>query len=88
MEIFDKVRHHPKSQRYIVVEFAIHANVSSIPSYGGADQWQLEGVQPGGIRSGGIFGLWTHCDHEESSPVGPFCYFPLELCCKIHSFGT
>ncbi|OCL02427.1 hypothetical protein AOQ84DRAFT_434385 [Glonium stellatum] len=57
-------------------------------SYGGADQWQLEGVQPGGIRSGGIFGLWTHCDHEENAPVGPFCYFPLELYCKDHSYGA
>ncbi|KIW91056.1 uncharacterized protein Z519_07950 [Cladophialophora bantiana CBS 173.52] len=48
--------------------------------YGGQDQWQLEGVQPGGIRSGGVFGLWTQCDHEENGPVGPFCYFPAELC--------
>ncbi len=51
-----------------------------ICSYGGADQWQLEGVQPGGIRSGGVYGLWTHCDHDENGPVGPFCYFPQELC--------
>ncbi|KAF2181685.1 hypothetical protein K469DRAFT_255430 [Zopfia rhizophila CBS 207.26] len=49
-------------------------------SYAGADQWQLEGVQPGGIRSGGIFGIWSHCDHDDHSPVGPFCYFPFELC--------
>lgn len=48
--------------------------------YGGHDQWQLEGVQPGGIRSGGVFGLWTQCEHEENGPVGPFCYFPMELC--------
>jgi hypothetical protein len=48
--------------------------------YGGADQWQLEGVQAGGIRSGGIYGLWTHCDHDESGPIGPFCYFPKSLC--------
>ncbi|OAP54520.1 hypothetical protein AYL99_10968 [Fonsecaea erecta] len=51
-----------------------------IINYGGQDQWQLEGVQPGGVRSGGVFGLWTQCDHEESGPVGPFCYFPTELC--------
>ncbi|OCK85508.1 hypothetical protein K432DRAFT_343109 [Lepidopterella palustris CBS 459.81] len=51
-------------------------------SYAGADQWQLEGVQPGGVRSGGIFGLWTHCDHDENGPVGPFCYYPLCLCSK------
>ena len=31
-------------------------------SYAGNDQWQLEGVQPGGIRSGGIYGLWSHVD--------------------------
>ncbi|OAL30915.1 hypothetical protein AYO20_08500 [Fonsecaea nubica] len=51
-----------------------------IINYGGQDQWQLEGVQPGGVRSGGVFGLWTQCDHEENGPVGPFCYFPMELC--------
>ncbi len=49
-------------------------------NYGGQDQWQLEGVQPGGVRSGGIFGIWTQCDHEVNGPVGPFCYFPMELC--------
>lgn len=27
-----------------------------IVEYHGVDQWQLEGVQPGGVRSGGIFG--------------------------------
>jgi hypothetical protein len=27
-----------------------------VVEYHGVDQWQLEGVQPGGIRSGGIFG--------------------------------
>ncbi len=48
--------------------------------YGGHDQWQLEGVQPGGVRSGGIFGLWTQCDHDQHGPLGPFCYFPAELC--------
>ena len=41
-------------------------------SYGGGDQWQLEGVQPGGVRSSGIFGLWSHCDHEDNGPVGPY----------------
>jgi len=51
-----------------------------IISYGGQDQWQLEGVQPGGVRSGGVFGLWSQCDHEENGPVGPFCYYPMELC--------
>ena len=51
-----------------------------IINYGGRDQWQLEGVQPGGIRSGGVFGIWTQCDHEVNGPVGPFCYFPMELC--------
>ncbi|KAK5455076.1 hypothetical protein LTS15_005796 [Exophiala xenobiotica] len=51
-----------------------------IITYGGHDQWQLEGIQPGGIRSGGVFGLWSQCDHQETGPVGPFCYFPLELC--------
>jgi hypothetical protein len=51
-----------------------------IINYGGQDQWQLEGIQPGGIRSGGIYGLWTQCDHEEHGPIGPFCYFPEELC--------
>jgi len=51
-----------------------------IINYGGQDQWQLEGVQPGGIRSGGVFGVWSHCEHEENGPVGPFCYFPMELC--------
>ena len=49
-------------------------------NYGGQDQWQLEGVQAGGIRSGGVFGIWTQCDHEPHGPVGPFCYFPSELC--------
>lgn len=51
-----------------------------IISYAGQDQWQLEGIQPGGVRSGGVFGLWSQCDHEEHGPVGPFCYFPAELC--------
>lgn len=51
-----------------------------IISYAGQDQWQLEGVQPGGVRSGGVYGLWSQCDHEEHGPIGPFCYFPAELC--------
>lgn len=51
-----------------------------IISYGDQDQWQLEGVQPGGVRSGGVFGLWTQCEHEENGPIGPFCYFPAEIC--------
>jgi hypothetical protein len=49
-------------------------------SYGGQDQWQLQGVQPGGVRSGGVFGMWSQCAHEDNAPVGPFCYYPLELC--------
>ncbi|KAH7116980.1 hypothetical protein B0J11DRAFT_106036 [Dendryphion nanum] len=48
--------------------------------YAGTDQWQLEGVQPGGVRSGGIFGLWSHVDHEPNGPIGPFSYFPVEVC--------
>lgn len=39
-----------------------------------------EGVQPGGIRSGGVFCQWTHCDHEEAGPTGPACYYPAALC--------
>jgi hypothetical protein len=49
-------------------------------SYANADQWQLEGVQPGGIRSGGIYGLWTHVDHDEHGPMGPFYYAPYDIC--------
>lgn len=49
-------------------------------SFAGHDQWQLEGVQPGGIRSGGIYGLWSHVDHEQHGPIGPFSYFPIEAC--------
>ena len=48
--------------------------------YAGHDQWQLEGVQPGGIRSGGIYGLWAHVDHDPHGPIGPFSYFPIEAC--------
>lgn len=33
-----------------------------IVEYHGVDQWQLEGIQPGGVRSGGIFGGEFH-DH-------------------------
>ena len=52
-----------------------------IVAYNGVDQWQLEGIQPGGIRGGGIYGIWSQVDHDEPhSPVGPFCYFPVELC--------
>ncbi|KAF2754305.1 hypothetical protein EJ05DRAFT_514304 [Pseudovirgaria hyperparasitica] len=46
--------------------------------YSGLDQWQLEGVQPGGIRTGPIFGIWSGCDHEENGPVGPFSYYTEE----------
>ncbi|KAF2253674.1 hypothetical protein BU26DRAFT_228049 [Trematosphaeria pertusa] len=48
--------------------------------YAGSDQWQLEGVQPGGIRSGGIYGLWSHVDHDDHGAMGPFFYAPSELC--------
>jgi hypothetical protein len=51
-----------------------------VVAYNGVDQWQLEGIQPGGIRSGGIYGVWSQVDHEPQGPVGPFCYFPTELC--------
>lgn len=47
---------------------------------GGEDQWQLEGVQPGGVRSGCVIGMWTSCAREEGGPVGPFFYAPEELC--------
>jgi len=43
-------------------------------------------VQPSGIRSGGVYGLWTHCDHDEEGPIGPFCYFPKQLCEMRGSF--
>lgn len=49
-------------------------------AYNGVDQWQLEGVQPGGIRSGGVYGVWSQVNHEQAGPIGPFCYFPMELC--------
>ena len=55
-------------------------------SYAGADQWQLEGVQPGGIRSGGVYGLWTHVDHDDHGPMGPFFYAPFDLCDPSHSY--
>lgn len=59
-----------------------------IINYAGGDQWQLECVQPGGPGSGGVFGLWTHVDHEPGGPVGPVCYFPEELCkMKRHADG-
>lgn len=51
-----------------------------IVHYSGSDQWQLEGVQAGGIRSGCVIGTWTSCAHEEGGPVGPFYYAPEELC--------
>lgn len=51
-----------------------------IIAYGGEDQWQLEGVQPGGPQTGGIFGLWSHCGHEANGPIGPFCYYPVKDC--------
>ncbi|KAF2652356.1 hypothetical protein K491DRAFT_605108 [Lophiostoma macrostomum CBS 122681] len=52
-----------------------------IISYAGEDQWSLEGVQPAGPRSGGIiYGLWSHVDHDDHGPTGPFCYFPSECC--------
>ncbi|KAK7189981.1 hypothetical protein DPSP01_006285 [Paraphaeosphaeria sporulosa] len=51
--------------------------------YAGADQWQLEGVQPSGIRCGGIYGLWSHVDHDDHGPMGPFYYTP----CAITEFS-
>jgi hypothetical protein len=51
-----------------------------IINYGGQDQWLLEGIQPGGVRSGGVYGIWSQCDHDVNTPTGPFCYFPEELC--------
>ena len=51
-----------------------------VVAYHGVDQWQLEGIQPGGVRSGGIYGVWSQVDHEPNGPIGPFCYFPMELC--------
>ncbi|KAF2680178.1 hypothetical protein K458DRAFT_480005 [Lentithecium fluviatile CBS 122367] len=56
-----------------------------IISYAGADQWQLEGVQPG-IRSGAIYGLWSHVEHDENGPTGPFYYCPLELCERSYNW--
>ncbi|RMZ87755.1 hypothetical protein DV736_g5016, partial [Chaetothyriales sp. CBS 134916] len=50
-----------------------------IVNYMSTDAWQLEGIQPGGIRSGGIFGLWSQVDHEPRDAIGPFCYYPEEL---------
>lgn len=69
----------------------VHRSVSYLPScllgnadqrnrYNGEDQWSLEGVQPGGIRSGAIYGTWSPCTHEPGGPVGPFVYAPEELC--------
>lgn len=51
-----------------------------IVSYDDEDQWILEGIQPGGPRTGGVFGIWTQSDHEEHGPIGPFCYFSEALC--------
>ena len=53
---------------------------TNIRRYAGTDQWQLEGVQPGGIRSGGMYGLWSHVDHDDHGPMGPFYYAPVKLC--------
>lgn len=45
--------------------------------YGGADQWMMRGVQPGGPRSKfGVVGVWSTATHEFSGPNGPFQYFP------------
>ena len=51
-----------------------------INSYGGVDRWQLEETQPGGIRSGGVSGLWSQCDHMADCQIGPFRYYPMDLC--------
>lgn len=42
-----------------------------VVEYHGVDQWQLEGVQPGGVRSGGIFGGEFH-DHLQAIAVRVF----------------
>ncbi|GAA96145.1 uncharacterized protein L969DRAFT_14343 [Mixia osmundae IAM 14324] len=51
-----------------------------IVNYGGSDRWQLDGVQPGGIRSAAVFGTWSDCDHDDASPVGPFVYWHSSMC--------
>ncbi|KAF2257779.1 hypothetical protein CC78DRAFT_178852 [Lojkania enalia] len=53
-----------------------------IISYAGEDHWQLEGVQYG-IRTGGIYGLWSHVEHDDHGPTGPFCYWPYDMSCRV-----
>lgn len=53
---------------------------TDLDSYNSRDQWQLEGVQPGGIRSGCVYGTWTSVHHEQGGPLGPFLYAPEDLC--------
>lgn len=45
--------------------------------YGGEDQWDMSGVQVGGIKSRfGILGAWSSSEHDVGSPCGPFFYWP------------
>ncbi|KAF2128602.1 hypothetical protein P153DRAFT_367714 [Dothidotthia symphoricarpi CBS 119687] len=43
-----------------------------------SDQWQLEGVQPGGVRSGGIYGMWKPVSNGRQLQ-GPFFIGPAEV---------
>ncbi|KAM0791789.1 hypothetical protein ACM66B_004052 [Microbotryomycetes sp. NB124-2] len=53
-----------------------HVHWRYIIRYAGRDQWLMNGVQIGGVRSKyGIVGWWTAADHEDESPCGPFWYF-------------
>lgn len=50
---------------------------SFIIHYNGEDQWQMEGIQVGGIQSRyGILGAWSSADHDNAGPNGPFWYWP------------
>ena len=45
--------------------------------YGGEDQWEMSGVQVGGVKSRfGILGEWSSSDHDVGGPNGPFWYWP------------
>ena len=65
------------------LHFSLFCRLADDFRYAGADQWQLEGVQPSGIRCGGIYGLWSHVDHDDHGPMGPFYYAP----CAITEFA-
>lgn len=46
---------------------------SFIIRYGGEDQWMMQGVQVGGIKSRyGILGAWSSSDHDVGGPNGEF----------------